>query len=270
MSQLFTDSSFQNITNVANRYNISVETTTELTHTLMTTNGTMAQFYLPELGGGGQWMQGGMTMVGDMFNNQLKSLVDGICYDLSNLIGQGAIQYKPLPKFKNPDGSLSQGTNWWGDLGFPNSTGSQNGTSYAIFNGINRLAIQENGKVTIFDTLDHQIGGVGQQQGGNYSVSFSSQYGPVNLGVLPIVSANPNNQSILNNVTESAQPEEIQNFDQPSFHEVNQEQELQTDTHTDLEEDIFSKIEKLASLKDKGILSDDEFTNKKTELLSRL
>ena len=32
----------------------------------------MAQFSHPELGGMGQWSQGGMIMIGDMFNNGLK------------------------------------------------------------------------------------------------------------------------------------------------------------------------------------------------------
>ena len=36
------------------------------------------------------------------------------------------------------------------------------------------------------------------------------------------------------------------------------------------EEDIFGKIEKLAGLKDKGILSIEEFENKKSDLLNRL
>lgn len=185
MNTIFTDASFQNIVNVANRYGISVNSVTDLTQTLMRSNGTMAQFNIPELGGGGQWMQGGMTMVGDMFNNQLKATVDGLCYEISNLINQGGIQYKPLPKVENKNGFMNGNAgNWWGDLGFPNSTGSQNNTSYAIFSNINRLAIQENGKVTVFDTLDHQIGGTGQQQGGVYSVSFTSQYGNVDLNQL--------------------------------------------------------------------------------------
>jgi hypothetical protein len=38
-------------------------------------NGTMAQLGNWELGGNGQWMQGGMTMVGDMFNYGLKAKV---------------------------------------------------------------------------------------------------------------------------------------------------------------------------------------------------
>lgn len=34
--------------------------------------------------------------------------------------------------------------------------------------------------------------------------------------------------------------------------------------------DVFATIEKLAELRDKGILSEEEFTTKKTELLARL
>ena len=48
----------------------------------------MAQFTHPELGGSGQWMQGGMTMVGDMFNNALKAQVDGLCAELSRFLAQ--------------------------------------------------------------------------------------------------------------------------------------------------------------------------------------
>lgn len=259
MNAIFTDASFQNMVNIANRYGISTNAVTDLTYTLMPSNGTMAQFNIPELGGGGQWMLGGMTMVGDMFNNQLKATVDGLCLELSNLINQGGIQYKPLPKPKNQNGF--QSGNWWGNLGFPNSTGSQNGTSYAIFSNINRLAIQQNGKVIVFDTLNNQIGGIGQQQGGNYSVTFTSQFGTVDLNSLPIVSGGEHiekPQEANNNVIVEAQTDPII------------EEATQDITNTDLEEDIFGKIEKLAGLKDKGFITLEEFENKKTDLLSRL
>lgn len=269
MNAIFTDASFQNMTNIANRYGISVNAVTDLTQRLMSSNGTMAQFNIPELGGGGQWMQGGMTMVGDMFNNNLKSTVNGLCNELSNLIHQGAIQYKPLPKIQNEDGSMSPAGHWWGNLGFPNSTGSQNGTSYAIFNNIRRLAINQNGKVTVFDTLDNNIGGVGQQQGGNYSVTFTSQYGTVDLSSLPIVSGGdniPKPQPVQQNNV-------IQNEQAPIAEPIQDPLPMQAVNNTNtsaFEEDIFGKIEKLAGLKDKGILSVDEFNNKKADLLNRL
>ncbi|MGJ8745949.1 SHOCT domain-containing protein [Polaribacter sp.] len=269
MNSIFTDASFQNMTNVANRYGISVNAVTDLTQALMRSNGTMAQFNIPELGGGGQWMQGGMTMVGDMFNNQLKNTVDGLCVELSNMINQGSIQYKPLPKIENG----SQSGNWWGDLGFPNSTGSQNNTSYAIFSNIRRLAIQQNGKVTVFDTLDHQIGGVGQQQGGTYSVSFTSQYGNVDLNTLPIISGGnempkPQQEQVVNNNNNNNNL--VQNDLEPIVVKETPAFTNNTTNTSDFEEDIFSKIEKLAALKDKNILSIEEFENKKGELLSRL
>lgn len=268
MNAIFTDASFQNIVNVANRYGISVNAVTDLTQTLIRTNGSMAQFNIPELGGGGQWMQGGMTMVGDMFNNQLKATVNGLCIELSNLINQGGIQYKPLPKVENQNGFLSGSAgNWWGDLGFPNSSGSQNNTNYAIFSNIGRLAIRENGLVTVFNTLDHQIGGTGQQQGGNYSVSFTSQYGNVDLNTLPIVSGGENKpkpkqapiQNNNNNNNNILQNEPLQAIVAP----------VQLDNNN-FEEDIFTKIEKMAALKDKGILTVEEFENKKIDLLNRL
>lgn len=255
MNAIFTDVSTQNLTNIANKYGVSLNTTTDLTHALMRSGGSMAQFNIFELGGGGQWMQGGMTMVGDMFNHNLKALVDGLCIDISNLIYQGAVQYVPIPQSNNNPEGNQFGGNWWGDLGSPNSTGSQNNMNYAVFNQISRLAIQLNGQVTVYDTLDHQIGGVGQQQGGGDAVSFSSQYGNVDLYALPIISGKDSRSTPLE---ERVSDNQI----------IEQSNPIESDPH--FEEDIFVKIEKLASLKDKGILSNDEFEAKKTDLLNRL
>lgn len=259
MNRIFTDASFQNITAIANRYGVSSDAVRILAEALLFTNGSMAQFNIAELGGGGQWMQGGMTMVGDMFNNQLKNTVDGICYELSNLISQGALQYAPLPKTTTQNNYQSNQGDWWGDLGSPNSTGSQNGTSYAIFSNINRLAILENGSVTIFDTLNNQIGGVSQQQGGNYSVTFSSQFGTVNLDTLPVISGSNKTVNQVNEV--------IEQEPQPQF--VPEAPVANLDA-IESEDDIFNKIEKLALLKNKDIITEEEFESKKTELLGRL
>ena len=43
--------------------------------------------------------------------------------------------------------------------------------------------------MTVYDTLDHQIGGVSQQQSGDASFTFVSQRGLVRLADLPVVSA---------------------------------------------------------------------------------
>lgn len=253
--QTFTDYGQNAINNLAQRYGVSNDAVTHMLYAVMNGNGTMAQFNHPELGGGGQWMQGGMTMVGDMFNYGLKAKVDGLCVELSNLLGGQQAVFMPV---SNPT-QFHGNRNWWPDeLGIASTTGGQNNTRYAYFPTTCRLAVDINGQVTVYNTLDHQIGGVSQQQGGNNSMTFSSQYGNVQVDQLPIVSVNgvapfvpaptpapapyyPNNNNVSNN-----NPAPADN------------------------RDIFALIERLADLKQKGILNDDEFASKKAELLQRL
>jgi hypothetical protein len=61
------------IAEIARRHGLSREAVLALLFALHAGGGTMAQFSIPELGGSGQWMQGGMTMVGgNMFDNALR------------------------------------------------------------------------------------------------------------------------------------------------------------------------------------------------------
>lgn len=76
----------QIIAELAQRYAVSSDAVLTLFDAVAAGNGSMAQFSHPDLGGSGQWMQGGMTMVGDMFNYNLKAKVDGLCAELSQLV----------------------------------------------------------------------------------------------------------------------------------------------------------------------------------------
>jgi hypothetical protein len=142
--------------------------------------------------------------------------------------------------------------NWWpADLGVPNGTGSQNNIRYAYFANARRLAVEIHGRVTVYDTLDHQIGGVSQQQGAGASLTFTSQHGTVPVASLPVVSIDGVAQNAPAQSATSAEPE-------PDRAEPAQET------------DIFAKIERLPELERKGILSQEEFAAKKSELLGRL
>ncbi|MEN9847936.1 MAG: hypothetical protein RL368_676, partial [Pseudomonadota bacterium] len=151
---------------------------------------------------------------------------------------------------------------WWpNDLGSPSSSGAQNNVRYAYFPSTHRLAVDINGQVSVYDTLNHQIGGVSQQQGYGASVIFTSQYGTVDVLNLPLVSG-------AGTLQQAAAPVA------PTVAVVPQaiipQQNSQPVANLAQETDIFAKIEKLAELKQKGILSDSEFSEKKAELLSRL
>src|SRR6516165_5175444 len=76
----------QKVTELAQRYGVSTAAVVTLLQALVHGHGTMAQFDHPELGGRGQWMPGGMVMVGDMFNQALKAMVDGLCVELAALL----------------------------------------------------------------------------------------------------------------------------------------------------------------------------------------
>jgi hypothetical protein len=271
------------VNDVANRYGVSYDAVSMMLDSVLRGNGTMAQFNINELGGGGQWMRGGMTMVGDMFNYSLKSKVDGICGELSSAICDQNMQVvpPPPPRSSGSGGGQSQGgwNQWWpAELGSPNTSGSQNQYRYAYFAGARRLAITDGHSVTVYDTLDHNIGGVSQQQGGSAGVSFTSQYGTIDLRTLPLVSGPPRGSSLDPAPTNpqatappQASPTEPMRQDPPAA--PLQSMPPATGSSTGVAssaDDIFAMIEKLAKLRDAGAVSEDEFQAKKTELLSRL
>jgi hypothetical protein len=256
-----TNEAQQQVRNIAQRYGVSVDAAENLLDALQRGSGAMAQFNHPDLGGYGQWMRGGMIMVGDMFNNGLKATVDGLCNELARLLETNP--FVPTASSQSDSYGGSSSGNWWpAELGQPNSSGSQNDMRYAYFGGSRRLAIQQNGNVTIYDTGDHQIGGVSQQQGSGYSLAFTSQFGTVDLRQLPLVSSDaPSGQPYRDDAQWSPQA--------PSSSHGTSSTQPSGQGH-ESEHDIFSKIEKLAALRQKGLISEEEFASKKSELLARL
>jgi hypothetical protein len=181
----------QTIEELARRYFVSVDAVMTLLQAVINGGGSMAQFSHPEFSGSGQWMQGGMTMVGDMFNNALKTKVDQLCSELAILATTQTLFAPPAPGQQPGNASLSvaaTGSGWWpADLGTPSSTGSQNNVRYAVFPSMQRLVIEINGQIAVYDTMNHQIGGVSQQQGSDASVTFTSQFGLVRVSDLPVI-----------------------------------------------------------------------------------
>lgn len=226
------------IADMATRHGLSREAVLAMLDAVYRGGGTMAQFAIPELGGSGQWMRGGMTMVGDMFDNALKTRVDLLCAELAQLLA--TTEVFPTTRAGGPVSTAG----WWpSDLGMPSSTGGQNDARYAVFPEARRLAIHIDGATRVFDTGEHRIGGVQQQQGGGLgSVSFTSQLGTFDMSSLTEIS----------DAQVSADP-------------TTAPQEGPDDTAK-----VIEAIGSLAALHARGILTDEEFAAKKTELLSRL
>jgi len=281
--QQLTPQGLQKLNELAQRYTVSPAAVMTLLHALVNGNGTMAQFEHGELGGRGQWMRGGMTMVGDMFNQALRAKVDGLCSELSILLvaqpfqplpsrsqgqsqgGQhqqqgGASQtdlnlaHSPVSLFILPPAESAGG--WWpANLGPPTTVGAQNSVRYAYFPATRRLAVEVSGHVTLYDTCDHQINGVAQQQGRGSSLTFTSQHGVVSLATLPVVSdGQQKSPGDVPGLSKSTAAPQLPVLPSGSIQET----------------DIFATLERLAELRDKGILSEEEFATKKAELLGRV
>lgn len=168
------------VEDVARRHGVSVAAVRVLQDALQRGGGRQAQFSHPDLGGMGQWSSGGMTQVGDMFNTALKAKVDALCQELSQAAAE--------PEQPHDDRGTSRNTgDWWpGGLGRPSATGAQNGMRYACFPDSRRVAIEQAGHVTVYDSGEHRISGVSQSQSGAQVLSFSSQLGTIQASDLPI------------------------------------------------------------------------------------
>jgi hypothetical protein len=83
-------------------------------------------------------------------------------------------------------------------------------------------------------------------------LSFTSQHGLVSVASLPVVAVDGRPHAAAQPVRQEPPPPLPRAADRSS------------------DGDIFATIEKLAALRAKGILTEEEFAAKKTELLSRL
>ena len=261
------------VAQVAQRHGVSADAVLTLLHALKVGHGTMAQFNHPELGGMGQWTQGGMIMVGNMVDHGLKARVDAVCTELASLLRDqpsilAATGSRTHHQSSGPGvspfiaGEGSPSEKWWpSELGQPSSAGSQNDLRYAIFPAAHRLAIEKSGQITLYDTGDYLISGVSQQQGADQSLTFTSQHGLVRLRDLPVVEAG----------RRSSTPDTPQNGTASEPAPVASETAGAAARSPQVSaEDIFATLERLAELHRKGVLTDEEFATKKAELLARI
>ncbi len=261
------------------RYGFGPEAATALLGALASGGGSQAQFNHPDLGGMGQWSAGGMIMIGDMFNNGLKQRIDGFLSELAPALAAGGL-FEPVAESGRRDGREGSGlfapggggfgaAPWPDDLGRPSTSGAQNDLHYAYFPDSHRLAIRKGGHITLYDTADHAIGGVSQQQSGDQSLTFSSQYGTVRLADLKVISGgDPSDRAPLTRQPETTADAASARSSEPR--PLARAWETAPPAIPTGEGDLIAMIERLATLRDRGILTEAEFAAKKAELLARL
>lgn len=241
-------------------------------------------------------MQGGMTMVSDLFNYNLKNLVNNVCSDIANeLSNHQTTPFAGSFQSQSQNGSNSQmqaggsmgsnnslfvpapEANWWPqDLGSPNALGSQNNVKYADFGNAHRVAVKTGGEVWVYDTQNHQIGGFSQQQGSGGSITFTSQFGTVNLSMLPVISRNgvaipppaPMPSQPLPSQPEPPRP--ILETPVDPTNTGSSDLAVNNSQSSPNSHNIIETLERLGGLRDKNYITEEEFQSKKAELLGRI
>ncbi len=273
---------------LSQQHGLSTDAVTHMLIAVQNGNGSMAQFNHPAFGGAGQWMRGGMTMVSDLFNHQLKNCVNNLCAEISD-----ALNNHQLVPFSGSFQSQSQGgsggqtqaagqigsanslfvpdpsKNWWPqEMGSPNAVGSQNNVRYAYFANIHRLAVNTGGGTWVYDTLNHQIGGFSQQQGSGGSITFTSQFGVVDLSTLPVISRDGVPAAPQQAPPASPPPSHTDHSSSQPSNPAPMPASHPSSSATG--NDIIETLDRLGGLLEKGYISEQEFSAKKADLLSRL
>ena len=169
------------VSRVSLRHSISPDAVRTILCALRSGGGSMAQFSHSDFGGMSQWTPG-MTMVGDMFNNALKSKLDAVCTELAAYVvaetaSRGRNREAVEASYR------SKPSDWWpAGLGTPSAVGGQNDLRYAVFP--RRLVINDKGRVQIYDTGSHRIFGIAQAQSTDQTLTFTSQDGLVRVSDL--------------------------------------------------------------------------------------
>jgi hypothetical protein len=208
-----------------------------------------------------------VIMVGDMFNHGLKHRVDALCSELAGMLREQPMSAENVA-YRSEDTaagvslfvsrSEAAGQWWPSGLGSPASIGAQNNLKYAYFPSSSRLVILQDRQVRIYDTGEHRISGVSQQQSGDQSLTFTSQLGLVRVADLRLVNLQEEEPKSADATSEPVRP-----LPGP----LSRARPVAT---TSTHDDIIVLIERLAELRKKEILSEQEFATKKAELLGRL
>ena len=229
----------------------------------------------------GQWSQGGMIMVGDMFNNALKYRVDS-CATSWRAVREPepAVAPRRIPVAEPGRPRLScraaaaSGVSFRVVAGLgsasPSSTGAQNDIRYACFPPPPAGDPARRRRLASTTPQDHQISGFSQQQGRR---RVADLHEPARAGPRrrPAVIGDGSHAPVRTQ-GQTAQVKPLPNAS-PSTDRAPAPLAPATATATSPAtsvEDTFANIERLADLRDKRVITDQEFEAKKAELLTRL
>lgn len=206
-------------------------------------------------------------------NQQQQSSGSGFQQQSSSGAGAAAgmppmVQMAPMTSMAAmaPMAPMEQQRRWWPEqLGMPAASGAQNGVHYAVFPEQRRLALLQGERCRLFALGDQRVLGLGAQGSGGALMLLTAE------GEQPLAS--------LEELDATAQPTSSQITDAAASPDAGTVGAGTGGAGTggsgtggsgSSGDDPYEALERLGALKAKGILTEEEFSSKKAELLARL
>lgn len=149
------------------RHGASFEATLTLLRALIEGDGKSARFDHPELGGAGEWLAGGPTILSDLFNHDLKAKVAALCGDLAAMLDQVDKEIAidaasgdtfAVRLFEPTQAPRDDAEPFWpAAWSVPDRVVRTPDLSYAVFDQAQRLALIEGGQVAHLATDQRRI-----------------------------------------------------------------------------------------------------------------
>jgi hypothetical protein len=135
-----------------------------------------------------------MLMIHAGADRQLRTRVEGLLDEVAAVV-RGSETAAPAALQRDPGSpaaasrvDLPAGESWWpASYGHPTAHGCQSGIRYALFPGRHCVLVQIGSRIDCYDTADHQVHGVGQQQGHSSRLVLSTATGEVPLDRLECI-----------------------------------------------------------------------------------
>ena len=224
----------------------------------------------------GQWSQGGMIMVGDMFNHGLKAQVDGLCSELANALRGQSLLVAPVSSQSQKSGRVQPVRAGWLVVLVAGGTRPAELDRRAERRALCVLS----GYASACDRARRPAHGLRHRRPPDRRRlpaagvrRLSHLHEPVRAGAR----GRPADRSTAESnaldapgavVAPVAPPEPLAGVSRPMA--PPEPSPAPAAPVTSSADDLFDKIERLAALRAKGILTEEEFAAKKAELLARL
>ena len=158
---------------LAEAFDVSEDTVAILAETILRGRGEQARFNIPELGGQGIWKLGQDAVIGNGFNEELNHQATELCNAIQEALmseaNRSTLEFQRVTDTHDMMPASIEPANWWPDeFGEADAYGDTDTLRYAYFAAHDRLLVQTNQRLRVFDTTGFQVRSIASVGGSDF------------------------------------------------------------------------------------------------------